>query len=187
MTPTQVGNDKTYDGTMAGDIKFSEQLCHEGYIGLRGAWIEVAAAKRSDQVPESMKQLRARRDGLTHHITLFSSKEVALLKKKIKGNTLISTLSKVRNLTEYNSRTGRISLTNRLQELANDWVDVGQGYLQLDGKEAYYRVVTWPSGNQLRRRYGFGEATFHITQGFDPSDIHDVPKDTSTLIHQASE
>lgn len=147
------------------EMVIEERLFYEGYLGLRGAWVEVVAAKRIGQVPKPMQKLRTMRDGPTHHITLFNRKEMAILKKKIKGDTIINTICR---------------------QLQDDWTDVGQGYLIQGDQEAYFRVLDWPSANLLRRRYGFEEATFHITQGFNPKDIHDVPKDRSTLIHPTS-
>lgn len=43
-----------------------------------------------------------------------------------------------------------------------------------------YVVVEWPPGQAYRARFGLGPAEFHVTIGFDPVDVHAVPKGGSS-------
>lgn len=47
--------------------------------------------------------------------------------------------------------------------------------------KTYFKVIEWENANDFRKELGLHEATFHITVGFDPTDIHGVAKDSSCL------
>lgn len=48
---------------------------------------------------------------------------------------------------------------------------------------ATYCVVAWPSGHLGRAALGLTrQQHFHATLGFAPADVHDRPKDMSTLV-----
>lgn len=62
-------------------------------------------------------------------------------------------------------------------------VDLGLAHVQTEaGHEAYYRVLHWPFGQQIRRSLGLPPTSFHITVGFDPTDVHGVYKGPGTLL-----
>ena len=67
------------------------------------------------------------------------------------------------------------------QSVPDDWKDKGLGYYSNRKTQTYYRVLQWDAANEFREELGLGHASFHITVGFHPNDIHGVVKDESTL------
>ncbi|MDA0152279.1 hypothetical protein OH460_08195 [Vibrio sp. Makdt] len=59
---------------------------------------------------------------------------------------------------------------------------IGIGKASSGANAAYYSIVESEELTQLRLLAHLPAKDFHITLGFDGSDIHGVPKDTSTLI-----
>lgn len=59
---------------------------------------------------------------------------------------------------------------------------VGLARLASDRREAWYVIVEAESAQELRRLVGLGQKDLHVTLGFDPEDIHDQAKDSSTLV-----
>lgn len=103
-------------------------------------------------------------------------------------------------------------LLETMEEVVNDWTCEGLGKVVQDANTAWFAVVTvsfiliffvylglktnknfpqWPSMQLWREKTvrAFKASasmkenhTFHITIGFTDSDIHDVPKDRTTLV-----
>jgi Swiss Army Knife, 2H phosphoesterase domain/R3H domain len=70
-----------------------------------------------------------------------------------------------------------------VDEVVDDWRALdGLGYARKGTSEAYFRVVEWPSANALRARLGLALRNLHVTVGFYPSDVHQVPKTTAQLL-----
>jgi len=62
------------------------------------------------------------------------------------------------------------------------WVGVGEA--EKEGNKAYYVVVDWPEVNDLRREFNVGPLDLHVTLGFNPNDVHEVPKGPDTVFIQ---
>ena len=59
---------------------------------------------------------------------------------------------------------------------------VGLGCAKFEGDTTYYVVCESEALQHFRASLGLGRKDFHVTLGFDESDVHDVAKDASTLI-----
>lgn len=58
---------------------------------------------------------------------------------------------------------------------------IGLGHFKRDRAQTCFVVAKCPHAALLRSRAGLGAHDFHVTLGFDPEDIHDCPKDESTI------
>lgn len=138
-----------------------------GYLAFSGPWATSVARLLAD-VPASHALRRAETRGdRAPHITLVTAKEVRLLPGGMKYNTglLLS--------------TARRRLVNSVPKL------VGLGRV-VDAKDsdndAYFAVVEWPEAWSFRNELRLPTVDFHITLGFAKTDIHNVRKDSSTLL-----
>lgn len=59
---------------------------------------------------------------------------------------------------------------------------LGLGKAEKGENTSYYIVVEFPEANELRKSIGLKEKDFHVTLGFNKKDVHDIPKDKSTII-----
>ena len=59
---------------------------------------------------------------------------------------------------------------------------LGVGMQKEPGNEVYFVVVEWLEAQKVRESLGFAPKDLHITMGFRVRDIHNAPKDKSTLI-----
>ena len=57
----------------------------------------------------------------------------------------------------------------------------GLGCARNARSEAWFIVVRSPAAQMLRTQWGASIKDFHITLGFDPEDVHDQPKDESSI------
>ncbi len=67
----------------------------------------------------------------------------------------------------------------------DDWEDLGLGRVaaSAEGNEAFFRVISWPSGDEARAAVGLPGKDFHITVGFKTNDIHHKAKNQFTLLY----
>jgi hypothetical protein len=56
------------------------------------------------------------------------------------------------------------------------------GRVEKNGAESFYILISSPFGDYLRSVAGLQKKDFHLTLGFDPEDIHVLPKDASTAV-----
>jgi len=106
---------------------------------------------------------QAARDHQSFHMTILSPKEYQLADK-----ALIEQLLSPNVNSSFSSQL-KITL-------------LGLGKVAQNSKKTYF-VVTQSSDAQLiRQRFLLKAKDFHVTLGFDPSDIYGVKKDHSTLI-----
>ena len=63
---------------------------------------------------------------------------------------------------------------------------VGIGRQANDVTETYYVVVESTQAQDFRRRLGLPPRDLHITLGYDPSDIYDMPKGLNTLVSRSN-
>ena len=59
---------------------------------------------------------------------------------------------------------------------------LGLGKVEQDDKITFFVVVQSADAQLIRQRFILSAKDFHITLGFNPSDIYGVKKDRSTLI-----
>lgn len=102
---------------------------------------------------------RYNRDSNEFHITIINPNEMKVIKSDM-----------------------NLDLNMNLDIDDNEIIDLGLGSVTNEISTAYYIVVEFKRGNQLRESYGLNKIDFHITLGFNPKDIHDKQKGISTLI-----
>lgn len=59
---------------------------------------------------------------------------------------------------------------------------VGLGRCSNSSNETWFVVATSVEAAEFRRECGFLPAEFHVTLGFDPDDVFDMPKGVSSLV-----
>jgi hypothetical protein len=105
------------------------------------------------------------RDGSHYHITLASRKALVALPEEKTVDSVFEQMS---------------------SSLVDDWMPLGIGKVQnAEGFHAFFVVLSWPSATQLLSQASLPEQYFHITLGFQQDDVHNVPKDASTLVSES--
>lgn len=113
------------------------------------------------------RSLQAARDYQLFHVTLLSPKEYQLADKK-----LIESLLNNESLTNFSNQ-----LNVRL---------LGLGMIEKDNKRTFFVVAQSADGQLIRQRLLLNNKDFHVTLGFNSSDIYGVNKGESALINQSS-
>jgi len=116
-------------------------------------------ARQLAEIPETGSAHRVRRDGMSHHITLFSKDELASLQDP---QQLLTQASTVCSLGAF--------------------LPLGVGTARHDGCLAYFVVVLWPAAQQLRARWGLVPVDMHITLAFQPNDPRGVRRGPAMLL-----
>jgi hypothetical protein len=63
-------------------------------------------------------------------------------------------------------------------------VPLGIGNVSSGSSESFFIACCYPFGQVARDKLGLSSPRhFHVTLGFNPNDVHDVPKDLSTIIY----
>ncbi len=109
------------------------------------------------------RALQAARDHQLFHMTLLSPPEYQLADK-----TLVEKLLAPDFNTNFSSQLNVTLL--------------GLGKVKQDHKETYFVVAQSSDAQLIRQRFLLKNKDFHVTLGFNPSDIYGVKKDNSTLI-----
>jgi hypothetical protein len=109
------------------------------------------------------RALQAARDHHSFHLTLLSPNEYQLADKKI-----IETLIKP---DVNNFLSGQFNVTL-----------LGLGKVEQDDKTSFFVVAQSADAQLIRQRFILPAKDFHITLGFNPSDIYGVNKSSSTLL-----
>ena len=112
-----------------------------------------------DIVPSEYIQNQINRDGDHHHITLILKNELG------PDQDAQQIIEDMKILPNYNK-----------------FICIGLGRVKKGDDEVYYDVVMWPTGNFIRRKLGLKSKDLHITLGFKNKDIHDVPKNLTTIL-----
>ncbi|KAI8985220.1 hypothetical protein BDB01DRAFT_789345 [Pilobolus umbonatus] len=137
------------------------------YLSIGGELIEKYASVVEDRVNEMHKELRYRRDGTYHHITLVNSMEIKEIKHKYR-------VSKKKKRARPFLKDLNKSLIKTFGPI-DKWetpVDLGLGSISCNEGESFYRIIHWPLGQRIRKALGLEMTHFHITVGFSPKDIH---------------
>lgn len=69
-------------------------------------------------------------------------------------------------------------------QFSDDWAVEGLGKAENEKSKTYFMVISWDTGNQIRRGLGLPPKDFHVTVGFDPTDIHDANKGLGSLVKE---
>ena len=148
----------------------------EGKIGKGYVFCEVSAEnvqqynKKLEQIigkqqfEQALTNLKARPTGESYHLTILSPKEFRLAKKEHGMQKISETLN------NYNNNRGETSI-------------LGIGEAQQDGEKTWYLVCENNNIQQLRQQLGLPHKDLHITLGFTKHDIHNVSKNSETLIN----
>lgn len=110
------------------------------------------------------RALQAARDHQLFHLTILSPQEYQLADKALVEQLLAPGFNQ-----SFSSQLNVILL--------------GLGKAEQGEKSSYYVVAQSADAQLIRQRFLVQAKDFHITLGFNPSDIYGVKKDSSTLIN----
>ncbi len=112
---------------------------------------------------ESYRANQAARDHQTFHMTLLSPKEYQLADKALIEKLLSP---------DFNSNfSSQLNVTL-----------LGLGNVKQDRKQAFFVVVQSGDAQLIRQHFLLQPKDFHVTVGFNPSDIYSLKKDSTTLV-----
>jgi len=112
---------------------------------------------------EGFRANQAARDHQTFHMTLLSPKEYQLADKALIEKLLSP---------DFNSNfSSQLSVTL-----------LGLGKVEQDNKKTFFVVSQSNDAQLIRQRFLLPNKDFHVTLGFNPSDIYGVKKDATTLL-----
>ncbi|KAI9499076.1 hypothetical protein BDB00DRAFT_333205 [Zychaea mexicana] len=172
------------------------------YISVKGAYIN-EIGRRNYGVPHHYVQNRWTRDGSDHsHLTLIPPQElkVALanagitLPKKRQSRAIKALIQwiteRVGDPATWNPNDWPVDLglafSNKQEKVVQEHEGRGGGASSVSKRiissKAYYRVMHWPFGERIRQLLQLKPAFFHVTVGFDPTDVHGVYKGPGTLL-----
>lgn len=106
---------------------------------------------------------QAARDHQSFHMTLLSPKEYQLADKMLVEKLLVSD-------TQHN-----------FSNLLNVTL-LGLAKVEQDNKKTFFIVTQSSDAQLIRQRFLLQPKDFHVTLGFNPTDIYGVKKDLSTLL-----
>lgn len=109
------------------------------------------------------RALQAARDHQLFHLTILSPLEFQLADKAIVNTLLASDFS--------HAFSSQINVTL-----------LGLAKVEQDNKSSFFVVAQSADAQKVRQRFLLPAKDFHVTLGFNPSDIYGVKKDSSTLI-----
>jgi len=112
---------------------------------------------------ENYRANQAARDHHTFHMTLLSPKEYQLADKALIKKLLAP---------EFNNNfSSQLNVTLR-----------GLGKVKQDSKQTFFVVAQSDDAQLIRQRFLLKPKDFHVTLGFNPSDIYGVKKNSTTLL-----
>lgn len=106
---------------------------------------------------------QAARDHQSFHMTLLSPKEYLLADKMLVEKLLVS------------------DTQNNFSNLLNVTL-LGLAKVEQDNKKTFFIVAQSSDAQLIRQRFLLQPKDFHVTLGFNPTDIYGVKKDLSTLV-----
>ncbi|PCH94566.1 MAG: hypothetical protein COB83_11235 [Gammaproteobacteria bacterium] len=112
---------------------------------------------------QHFRALQAARDHQTFHLTILSPLEYQLADKTLVEKLLAPDFN--------NTFSSQLNVT--LQ---------GLGKVEQDDKKTFFVVAQSSDAQLIRQRFLLTAKDFHVTLGFDPSDIYNVKKDHTTLL-----
>ncbi|KAI8376443.1 uncharacterized protein BYT42DRAFT_615179 [Radiomyces spectabilis] len=150
------------DGTMRLQAK-------PGYISVVGSYFDDLAFECQGSVPPIFLENRLKRDGDHHHVTLINPVELGQVMEDLGYEKKKKERMKNARLLLKDIETH--FPTNDGWELPTD-LGMGRIVDKQNGACTMYRVLCWPLGQEIRHHYGLKPCHFHITVGFNPTDIH---------------
>jgi hypothetical protein len=165
-----------------------------GYVGLFGDLMDNTPNKTQynsemeESIPEAYKENRRKRDGNAYHLTIMLRQDFYKASEKVTQlfAGLIDQIVKREGekLPKNFNQNKALQLLYVLSELVTveDFRVLGVGRVQQDNEETYFRVVEWESANRFLETLSLPRKDLHITLGFKNKDIHNVPKNETTLL-----
>ncbi|KAL0478926.1 hypothetical protein AKO1_007833 [Acrasis kona] len=168
---------KTADGE---EIRFMS-----GYVGLFGTKTEeLCNDNPTDLVPKDYIVQREKRDGPEHHLTIFFVNEFKTAQNNLE-KAYVEEVKDLKTNKKYNNdQESKIQLWMDVlsKVITCDWKNFGVGKVVQGSDETMFQVIDWPSANECRQKLGLGKKDFHLSLGFKARDLHNVPKNVSTLV-----
>lgn len=129
---------------------------------------EILARLVGQEKADEMVKARKARDGEKAHVTIAGPKDAkeAVAQKAAKDGLSKGAAEKAIKEDLAGMRGGSFTVK-------------GLGHAEGGGNEAYFVVIDWPGGREIREKLGLSPdgQDFHITVGFTGGDVHGVRKD----------
>lgn len=166
--PTENDAQKYYESTnkennIQSILTAPTMLIKKSYIGINidQKSIEKHLTLWKNKLPEKYKELelnKIKRDGdYSFHMTILSPKEYRILRKE----------------------------GVEFPQEKIDYKVIGIGKAINDNDEAWFLVCESLRGKAFREKYNLPEKDFHITIGFNNKDVHNKPKDKTSIVFDA--
>ncbi|CAE6971411.1 unnamed protein product, partial [Symbiodinium sp. CCMP2592] len=143
------------------------------------------AQQYADHAPPAWQQQRIKRDGQHVHMTFLSKGDLQLLMQSgmvhVQAEVWEEAGATAPDPTDILAVSNSIALVLAKLPRCWDWVDVGTGFCKDDCGESVFRVVLWPAAAAVRKKLGLPAKDFHITLGFQGSDVHSKAKGLTSL------
>ena len=144
-----------------------------------------AAELGANDVQSGWQLQRIKRDGLHFHMTFLTKGDLQLLMQShladLPAVVWEEVGAHVPDAGDAVAVAGSIVAMLSKMPSCWDWVDVGTGSCKDDKGESVFRVVIWPAAAAVRAKLGLPSKDFHITLGFQGSDVHSKPKSIASL------
>lgn len=151
----------------------------ESYIGISGPRVVDICDSLSRVIPKAYVERRVALRGVPVHLTLVGPLEISQLPEKYKKDRVSCAREAFEALKGTSFQILGVGRVIDIKPVVIGAEDNGNN-------ETMFAVVLWPEAQKWRRSLGLGDKDFHITLGFQKSDIHNVPKDASTIFHPSA-
>ncbi|KAG2191710.1 hypothetical protein INT46_001345 [Mucor plumbeus] len=159
------------------------------YLSLRGSYINELGSRLDHSITPDFIENRMLRDGEEsgHHITVINHLEIG---EKLASTVLDSDGNKKAISSKEKKKLFKSTQIELVASIINQFgsvskwekpIDLGLGSTKSGDAKAYYRVIYWPFGQNIRHFVGLNNSNFHITVGFSPRDVHQY-KGPGTLL-----
>jgi len=158
---------------------------NRGVVAASGTRLDQVAQQYADDAPPAWQQQRIKRDGQHVHMTFLSKGDLQLLMQSgmvhVQAGVWEEAGATAPDPTDILAVSNSIALVLLKLPRCWDWIDVGTGFCKDDSGESVFRVVLWPAAAVLRKKLGLPAKDFHITLGFQGSDVHSKAKGLTSL------
>jgi len=160
-------------------------IFNRGVVAAAGTLLDQVAQQYADDAPPAWQQQRIKRDGQHVHMTFLSKGDLQFLMQSgmvhVQAEVWEEAGATAPDPTDILAVSNSIALVLSKLPRCWDWVDVGTGFCKDECGETVFRVVLWPAAAAVRKKLGLPAKDFHITLGFQGSDVHSKAKGLTSL------